>query len=752
MAGKLKQYIALLLIVFLILHLSMFPMVTFADEVTPTSVIEQTQESVVDTTTTVDNSVSENNNIESSSNTGDNTVNPTPTLTLTPTPVPIDDLVVSEPSITPPESLPNQQVGNNLEADVTSTPTNENANSVTIDNISNTSNNITSEGNSGENQIATTSAEKNIIQEEVLVNQDNSCGVKESSGGSISTGNAVSETTIDNSLNTNSINSQAVYQTINIFVDANGNLNLSDPFVIASSMIPKYPNDEVINVAFTNVNNYAYLSNNIVSYVNSGNNTINGNGSDQAIINTGDSYSIVSLLNKVNFTVVNSVMHIVSINIFGKLNGDIILPDINSTSASCATCGISLVASNSATVVNDIDSKANSGQNTINGSGSIVSGKAGSVVNNLNLINTNFVSTTISALYINLIGSWIGDFIGWGGFDPQTGGAALTFYSTGPLVNNGFIGCSTCATGNVSIYNSAYVENNISSLANSGGNIINGNGNINTGNTFSTVSLINFVNANFINSVGFFGFLNIFGEFEGNIGGKNEFDQLNQKEEKQITVEEAIEKTQETFEEVTSQKQEEGGMLSIAQSNNVGQFVYPGDTVTFFIKVKNTGKGKVYGAKLNLFLVKDGESRGGGVFNIGDIEAGKSYKITTGLVLSKSAEPGEYIAVALAKGNIGPDNNEISTQAQSSFKVFGNYALRTLSTNTQNPQAVLGSKIVNKATTASTREMMYFALLIMVIAAYLTLRVYRKREYLGELFAFGVPFKIRLNTLRMFLL
>lgn len=746
MAGKFKKYIASVLIVFLMLYNTMFPAVIFADELIPTPTVEQSQEPQPEQQpeTSVENTSETENTIDTSLNTGDNTINPTPT------PTPFEDTQLPEAVVEEQAQEPQpEEIVVQSEQEPVSTPqednnqnSNSNPNSSNLENNASVDNSINSKGESSENEIATASADT------VTDINNNSCSAPNGENASINTGDAVSETIMENNINTNSINSEVVYNTINIFVDQNGNLNLSDPFAIASTMIPEHPDDEVINVSFTNINNYAYLSNNINSYANTGNNTINSaNYGDEAVINTGNAYSIVSLLNKVNFTIINSTIHIVSINIFGSLNGNIVLPDFVQN-ASCATCGVTLVASNSATVVNNVDSQSVSGQNTVYGNGNISTGDAASLVNNLNIVNANFVGTTVQGLFINLVGNWDGNFIGWNAFDPESGGATLMFYLAGPLLSDSS-SCSTCAGGNVSIYSSAYVENNVTSLANSGGNIINGNGSINTGSAFSSISLINFINANFINSIGFFGFLNIFGDWTGDIGGKSNFDKLNQEEPK-IEPEIQIESEQ------GDSKQEEGGQLSITSANNVGAFVYPGDTVTFFIKVKNTGSGKVYGTKVRLSLVKDGIVTGEGLFNLGDIEGGKLLRLTTGLVLSSNAKPGDYIAVAKAQGNVGPDNSLVSASSESTFKIFGKGSptQAILTANTQNlPPAVLGTKSTDRlGTQGMTRDMLYLMLLVLVMSTYTGIRVARKREYVWDLLYKKTTLKEKLHTLRMFLL
>ncbi len=747
MAGKInkiKKNLSIILIAFLMLNNILVPRIAFADEIESDVPQVATEAPNLEPTITEQNNAILETNTQTVSNTGENIID------LTPTPSPVEEAVMNPLSQTS-EIVQDTPVDQPLETDQedaeNSTSSsfesihNSESSSVSLVNNGEINNNINSDSNTGQNVIASVAASMVPVSNE----NDNSCTVEEFQGGEIQSGNALSETILDNSVNTNSVNSQVVYQTVNIFIDQSGDLNLSDPFEVASSMIQDHPDDQIINVSFTNLENYAFVSNNAISYANTGQNSINSGESDlKAIVNTGDAYSIVSLLNKVNFTIVNSVVHVVSINVFGKLNGNIILPDIKTSS--CVECGMSLVAENNATVVNNIDSSANSGQNTIKGNGTIDSGNAASIVNNLNLINANYVNTSVYGLFINLVGNWLGDFIGWNGFVKESGGSNLSFFSSGGLLPEDSSNCTSCV-GDLTIYNSAYVENNISSYANTGQNLVNGKGSINTGNAYSAVSLVNFVNANFINSVGFFGFLNIFGDWAGDIGGKTEFDALDNKAPTEHNNQTEIDsgKSEENA------KQEEGGLLSVEQTNNVGQYVYPGDTVTFFVKVKNSGAGKVYGTKLKLYLVKDGKSMGGGIFDIGDIPSGKTAKLSTGLVLSKDAVDGKYLAVALVEGNVGPDNHSVSAEAESSFNIL-DVPINTLLTNNE-PPSVLGAMNLNKTVRVArqTREITYFIFLLFVISVYSLLRIYRKREYVSKLFLSKISLKDRLRTLRIFL-
>jgi len=105
--------------------------------------------------------------------------------------------------------------------------------------------------------------------------------------------------------------------------------------------------------------------------------------------------------------------------------------------------------------------------------------------------------------------------------------------------------------------------------------------------------------------------------------------------------------------------------------------------VTFFIKAKNIGSGRVYDTKVDLFLMKDGVKVGGATFPIGVIAAGKGVKITTGLVLSKTAVGGNYVARAIVHGNVGPDDHKVSASSDSSFTIHATPLTQILSGTVQ---------------------------------------------------------------------
>ncbi|MDP4031175.1 MAG: hypothetical protein Q8P47_02710, partial [Candidatus Beckwithbacteria bacterium] len=141
----------------------------------------------------------------------------------------------------------------------------------------------------------------------------------------ITTGEAVSVTEAENNVNTTEVNSEVIFKTLNIFL--NGDIDLTDTAslqAIVDQAITENPEATTISVSYDGTN-IAYVANEILSVADSGNNSIT-NATDSAIT-TGDAYSIVSLLNQVNTTIINSQIYLVTINIFGDVNANIILPE-----------------------------------------------------------------------------------------------------------------------------------------------------------------------------------------------------------------------------------------------------------------------------------------------------------------------------------------------------------------------------------------------------------------------------------------
>ncbi len=520
------------------------------------------------------------------------------------------------------------------------------------------------------------------------------------SSSQVETGDSVSFVETENQVNSTEVNSEVVFKTLNIFFAEGVNLAI-DSWPLIEEVVSSGGDEETVNVVFLENNNYAYLSNEIVSVANTGGNSATG---ETATIETGNAYSVVSLLNRVNTTIVDSKVYVVTINIFGELDGDIVLPDILDEET-CTDCGGSLVdIENNAEVENVVTSSADSGGNAAEGENAdIDTGDAVSSVNLVNVVNLNILNSFFRLFYINNLGEWSGELLGWGEGESAVGG------------------CTGCVEGS-DIANEAYVYNNVISTANTGGNSASGEegSSIKTGNAVSAVSIVNFINTTIKNSLGFLGFVNIFGTFSGNIGTESMLYPVSDAAD-----DEGGNISSESMAMSTSSSKEEGGELEVYQKNNVNDFVYPGDTVTFFVDVKNVGTGKVYGATLVLSLIKDGEDLGGGIIPLGDIAPNKGFKISTGLVLSRNALEGEYMAHAEVFGIVGPHDGEISAYSDSFFKIKVKGTTASDLTPDEGEEALpvanaSGGQVLGAASTVKKDYMIYYVLLLMLTSAYLS--------------------------------
>ena len=662
--------------------------------------------------TTIDNSATADTTATTIANTGDNTVSDTPVPTVTP-----DPPAVITPSDTPTDTpVPTVTPDPLVTPDATDSAT-------TITNTGETTDTNTSSANTGENTVTTTESPTPAPQPET----------------NVTTGNAIAVTNVNTDVNSTSIHSTVFAQTINIYIDQNASLDLSDPAGFIERTIANDPTDPVINLHITSVTNQANVTNTVNSVANTGENIALFTGN--AGINTGDAYSIVSVLNRVNFIAIDSVVHVVTINIFGTLNGDIILPTPIAIPATdpCPQCNQTTTITNTATVTNTVDSEANTGNNSITttGNGTIQTGNATSEVSINNLVNTVLIGDNVFSLTITPIGDWNGNFVGYQSVEPLD-----------TLLSNASF-TSLTAT------NSATVTNTINSFANTGSNMVTAcSGVIQTGNAFSSVSLINLVNTVLYRTTAFFGFINIFGTWNGNIG-----------DQQSLAIAEATPQPNadrpldDAPVQSNESKHDSGGLLTVINSNNVGEYVNPGDTVTFFVNVKNPGNGHVYDTTLSLHLIKDGQDAGGQTFSLGTIDPGHGFKVTTGFLLSQTTPGGVYTAHAIVTGTVGADNNAIVAYADSTFTVSGSSVLgMTTDQSTNGPMMVSGSvpsgpAVLGSATeTNATNTLFSLVILILLIPQYIFYRATQNRGLLTGVFTNELNWKARLRAVQTFLL
>lgn len=486
---------------------------------------------------------------------------PTATPTLEPTPTVIEETIEAEGEFTPTPTL----------IEITPTPTD--IAQVAAVNTETATNSINVVGAAEETKVEVandnTASVENSIEALAQTGENNAAGNELK----IETGEAKAETDLANIVNTNLVGNDFWQIIVNVLADSQGNIDLTNlgnieglNAKILSVLAANYQTgDGSTNMALANfisstlISNYnqAVLTNNINLQASTGTNAIVGNDGQ---ITTRDAAALLNLFNLVNTNLIGTNWFFGNINIFGDLEGDIILPyefdflgeegvydssvlALNESSGDGSTntalaslrIGESISNQNLALVDNQVSASANSGQNTIIGDGDIASGNAGANVNLLNFVNTNIYGSRWVLLAINNMGNWTGNIFDWWGNTFTVGKttylwAQLPVSSSSVLADVSAINSSS-GQGSINLAqaqaqittevlnrNSALVDNNIQVGADTGGNsIVGGGASIATGNAQADANILNMVNTNIIGNHWYFGMINIFDNFWGNI-------------------------------------------------------------------------------------------------------------------------------------------------------------------------------------------------------------------------------------------
>jgi uncharacterized repeat protein (TIGR01451 family) len=239
-----------------------------------------------------------------------------------------------------------------------------------------------------------------------------------------------------------------------------------------------------------------------------------------ALILTGDAFAHANVINVINSNIVNSYGFLLLLNLlFGQgifdLR-DLDFPDFSHTptESTCSFSGcdgadLTVNATSTATISNDVVVRASTGDNTANGGGGayIGTGDAYAGANVINLANTNIVDSNYLLIGINNFGDLNSDIVfpGASFFEQFLGGFNL-FGGT-----------------DIAVSNQAEVNNNLDVGAETGGNTAHaadgGDAVIATGDAVSGSNVINTVNTNLLGGSSFYLLLQVHGSWSGEIFG-----------------------------------------------------------------------------------------------------------------------------------------------------------------------------------------------------------------------------------------
>lgn len=232
------------------------------------------------------------------------------------------------------------------------------------------------------------------------------------SAGNATTGNAATLANIVNLANTNITSKNAFLGIINIFGNLKGNILV--PQSLVSGLMGNSGSVPANGIDTTSITNAVNAN------ATSGSASVTANGS-AGDATTGDAATSVTVLNLTGQQVVAKNSLLVFVNVLGKWMG-LIVPAPGSKTATLGSGlqegagGISQPSNTNDTVsiTNDITLNSHSGDASVSeneSAGDATSGSAQAGANILNITNSNFLlDDWFGALFINVLGSWLGNF------------------------------------------------------------------------------------------------------------------------------------------------------------------------------------------------------------------------------------------------------------------------------------------------------------------------------------------------------
>lgn len=302
----------------------------------------------------------------------------------------------------------------------------------------------------------------------------------------------------------------------NLFGDVVGDLFL-DP-TQAANVVSNTTNDTTINASGNSA-----INNTINLDASSGNAAVTQNttGGDAT---SGNATAVANLVNAINSSIDAHQSFLGVLNIFGNLNGDILMPpELLQSLMAANTVGnlntdqitnTNVLANfnNNSTITNNIDASAASGDATVDNNtsaGNATTGNASTNLTVLNLTGRQVVGKDAMLVFVNVLGKWVGMIV--------NAPAGSTSAALG-----GDITQNTDNNLTINADNNQSITNDITAHATTGDATVSDNthgGNATSGDANTAVNLLNISDSQFSLS-DWFGvlFINVFGTWNGSFG------------------------------------------------------------------------------------------------------------------------------------------------------------------------------------------------------------------------------------------
>jgi hypothetical protein len=343
-------------------------------------------------------------------------------------------------------------------------------------------------------------------------------------GGSALSGNAAAVANLINMLQstTNLQGGSLATFTSNIYGNVQGDMYLDPSQLSSASSIGTGGSNTNSDVAINNQAN-GQINNNINLAANSGNagvtsNTTAGNAT------SGNADAVANIVNVINSIIGSGQSFVGNINIYGNLDGDILMPPsvLDSLLASNSAPNVSTTVNSDNTVTanftdnsainNNVSLGASSGNATVSNNshaGNATTGTAGTNLTLLNLTGRQIIGNDCLLVFVNVLGNWVGMIV-----NAPSGSTSAAL--GGGITNNSTLNADVNSTTNNGI------NNNVKANAKSGDADVSDNttaGNATSGNATASANILNVINSDLslANWLGIL-FINVFGSWNGSFG------------------------------------------------------------------------------------------------------------------------------------------------------------------------------------------------------------------------------------------
>lgn len=333
-------------------------------------------------------------------------------------------------------------------------------------------------------------------------------------GGSATSGDAAVSATMLNSINSviaSGENQEVAQFTQDIYGDVYGDI------MLYPTLLKTLLESEIKDSLDINATTDLQLTNNLDLTATSGDATVTSN-TNAGNATTGDATAIVNLINILNSMIATQQSFVGTINIYGNLEGDILLapdfiPQMIANNGGYDSSSTQVSTQDTTTILNNINAMAESGAAAVidnTTAGSATSGSADTNVVIFNMTGHDIVAANSLLVFVNVLGQWVGVIV-----DAPSG-------ATAAMIGNGVESHLVAPELTINADTTHGITNNINVTAQTGDAEVSKNtnaGNATSGNANAMVNVANVAGSQ-LSLTGWFGvlFINVFQNWFGSFG------------------------------------------------------------------------------------------------------------------------------------------------------------------------------------------------------------------------------------------